>query len=75
MMHKIAPMRDAAASLASVVAEWASIGSIPEIEWAKMRSIEFQELHQSRDTMAQRLSGRTCTLCADFEDHVSLVRI
>ncbi|EIN14380.1 antiviral helicase [Punctularia strigosozonata HHB-11173 SS5] len=72
-IHKIAPMRDAAVSLASVVEEWITGGCIPEAEWVKMRSLEFQELLRSRDVIAQRLSGRACTLCADFEKHYSIM--
>lgn len=69
--HLIAPMRDAIKLLADLVAEWTSAGTIPEVDWARMRSLEFQEVLRARDELVERLKQRACILCGDFENHVS----
>jgi antiviral helicase SKI2 len=69
--HMIASMNEVISNLAALSLEWASTGTIPEVEWLKMRSLDFQETLRSRDRLVQRLSTVACTMCADFEDHVS----
>jgi antiviral helicase SKI2 len=69
--HMIASMNEVISNLAGLSLEWASTGTIPEVEWLKMRSLDFQETLRSRDRLVQRLSTVACTMCADFEDHVS----
>jgi antiviral helicase SKI2 len=69
--HLIAPMNEAIAILSDMASEWTSIGNVPEVEWSKMRSLEFQETLRSRNHLIQKLSTVACTKCADFKDHVS----
>lgn len=73
--HLIAPMREAVKSLASIVEEFISAGTIPEIDWARIRSLEFQEALRSRGELVRRLDKYACTLCSDFEHHVNLLLV
>ncbi|KAJ9111455.1 hypothetical protein QFC19_001224 [Naganishia cerealis] len=47
--------------------------SLPEVEWTRMRQLEFQEALKSRNTLANRLSSMSCKLCADFADHYEIL--
>ena len=66
-------MKEAAGFLDIITRGWASTEPrvIPEIDWSRMRSLDFQEALQSRRGMEKRLENRACKLCADFEGHVS----
>jgi antiviral helicase SKI2 len=72
--HLINPMREVIKSLAEIVEEWISAGTIPEVEWIRMRSLDFQEVLRARNELARQLDKYTCTLCGDFEHHVSFSR-
>lgn len=47
--------------------------SIPEVEWTRMRQLEFQEALKARNKLAERLKLMSCQLCADFAEHVSRI--
>ena len=77
--HIIRPMRTAVKHLGEVVESWIidsekgpSDRKIPEVEWRKMRSLEFQETLQSRGVLERVNHERSCLLCPDFDIHVSL---
>lgn len=65
-------MRDAISSLSEIATEWTANKFVPEVDWARIRTLDFQELLQARTTLFKRLEGRECALCADFLDHVSM---
>lgn len=46
-------------------------GTIPEVEWTRMRQLDFQEALKGRNSLAERLKSMSCQLCADFAEHVS----
>jgi antiviral helicase SKI2 len=68
--HLISSMNEALNSLSPLISESISLGSIPEVEWSKMRSLDFQETLRSRDALVQGLSRVACTMCAEFDNHV-----
>ncbi|KAJ7103133.1 antiviral helicase [Mycena belliarum] len=70
--HLISRMREALALLESLVNEWAINNIIPEVDWARMRALDFQDTLRSRNTLVKRLENRACLLCTDFEDHYSI---
>jgi antiviral helicase SKI2 len=70
--HVISPMREALKSLAEIVEEWVSVGAVPEVEWVRMRSLNFQEVLRTRSELARGLDKHACTLCEKFEHHVGL---
>lgn len=76
--HLIKPMRTAVELLGEVVKSWivdserrTSDRKIPEVDWRKMRSLEFQETLQSRGVLERANRDRSCLLCPDFDSHVS----
>lgn len=76
--HLIRPMRETIELLEECVRSWvvdsekeASDRKIPEVDWRKMRSLDFQEILQSRGVLEKINNGRSCLLCPDFDIHVS----
>ena len=76
--HLIRPMRETANHLQEVVRSWvvdsergSSDRKIPEVDWRKMKSLNFQEALRSRGTLEERNSNRSCLLCPEFDVHVS----
>jgi antiviral helicase SKI2 len=65
-------MREVIKSLAEIAQEWVSVGTVPEVEWVRMRSLDFQEVLRARNELAKRLDRYSCTLCGDFEHHVGI---
>jgi len=63
-------MNNAIAQLGDLTNEWARNNHVPEVGWARMRALEFQELLSRRNTLVKRLEGSACALCKDFEPHV-----
>ncbi|KIK70472.1 hypothetical protein GYMLUDRAFT_65706 [Collybiopsis luxurians FD-317 M1] len=73
--HLISRMREAASMLQSIAEEWCQSGNIPEIDWNRMRMMEFQEALQSRNSLLTQLEQKGCLLCKEFEDHYSVMHI
>jgi len=76
--HLIRPMRATVELLEEVVRSWivnsegkSSDWKIPEVDWRKMKSLDFQEVLQSRGALEKINSNRSCLLCPDFGVHVS----
>lgn len=65
-------MREAVIQLNALVQEWVQAGHthVPEVEWSRMRQLEFQETLRNRNALAQTLYGNPCLQCPDFESHV-----
>jgi antiviral helicase SKI2 len=60
--------------LAVLHEEVSSMSELPEVEWTRMRELEFQDLLRQRIGLVDRLSKMGCQLCPDFEEHVSVER-
>lgn len=52
--------------------QFASGDVLDEFDWSRLSKLEFQELLRQRIALSDRISKLGCTLCKDFEDHVSL---
>ena len=63
-------MTNAITQLGDLVNEWVDNNHVPEVDWARIRSIDFQELLNRRNTALKRLEGLGCVLCETFEPHV-----
>jgi len=63
-------MMDAIAQLGVLANEWDNNNHVPEVDWARMHSLDFQELLNRRNTLVKRLEGLACVLCNEFEPHV-----
>ncbi|KAF5392467.1 hypothetical protein D9757_002240 [Collybiopsis confluens] len=71
--HLISRMREAQSLLQNIAQEWHQGGSIPEVDWNRMRLMDFQETLQTRNNLLVRLEGKGCLLCKDFDDHYSVI--
>ncbi|KAF8915101.1 antiviral helicase [Mucidula mucida] len=72
--HLISHMRQAIENLGTIVNEWrTSGGSIPEVEWGRGRSLEFQETLKARNSTVQRLQNQSCISCPSFDAHYALI--
>jgi antiviral helicase SKI2 len=60
------------AALETVVADWIAAGTISEVDWGRMRTLEFQEALRARNEISKSLQRYECNLCEHFSDHVSL---
>jgi antiviral helicase SKI2 len=63
-------MTNAITQLGDLVNEWVDNNHVPEVDWARIRSIDFQELLNKRNTCLKRIEGLGCVLCEEFEPHV-----
>lgn len=67
-------MKAFAAELQNLVKdEWMPAGRVPEIDWSRVRTLEFQETLARRDSLAAKLGSQSqwqCMGCEDFKHHV-----
>jgi antiviral helicase SKI2 len=71
-MHRhIAHMKKGVRALEALVSDWVSSGVVPEVEWSRMRSLDFQEALRSRDELVRKIASNGCMSCASFDEHVS----
>jgi len=62
-------MKDVIIKLQTVVQEWSTAATIPEVDWGRLRALEFQELLRSRGSVEEKLRKRY-QLCPSFSEHV-----
>jgi antiviral helicase SKI2 len=53
-------------------AEWKARSYPPEVEWARMRSLEFQDALRIQAALLKKLDTFDCVRSADFEEKVGL---
>ena len=63
-------MNDAIAQVRVLTNEWVNNNHVPEVDWTRIRSFDFQERLNRRNTRLKRLEGSACVLCKEFEPHV-----
>jgi antiviral helicase SKI2 len=56
--------------LAAMHEELTSLPELPEVEWTRLRALEFQEVLRQRTSYLERIAKLGCQLCENFEDHV-----
>ncbi|KAI6047978.1 ATP-dependent RNA helicase [Pisolithus marmoratus] len=67
--HKKSPMLEVVTLLQSTVQEWLPSKVIPEVNWGRMRLLEFQEALRERNHILRSIEMASCVLCENFEDH------
>ncbi|KAH8119970.1 antiviral helicase [Phellopilus nigrolimitatus] len=70
---KITAMNKAVGALNEVAREWAAAAHVPEVEWNRMRELEFQEALRTRNELAKQLPGKACLMCGSFRDHYAVL--
>ena len=68
--HLISRMNEGIAALRPHVNEWMDLGVITEIEWGRVRVLEFQDLLRSRNSLAKHLANKECLKCPEITKHV-----
>jgi len=72
--HRISTMLDGIKSLSGILQDWlTSQKDIPEVDWSKIRLLDFQETLQRRNTIVKRNSNRGCLQCPSFIPHVCVL--
>jgi len=56
--------------LAILHEELATLPQLPEVDWGRFKTIDFQEDIRNRAVLADRLAKMGCVRCPDFEEHV-----
>lgn len=65
-------MDEGITALSTVLQDWlANNEPIPEVDWSKIRALDFQETQRQRDLVRERNIARACLRCPDFSSHVS----
>ncbi len=57
--------------LAVLHQDLATLAELSEVEWTRMRALEFQDLLRQRLSFSDRLAKLGCQRCEDFDGHVS----
>lgn len=70
--HLISKMREAVGGLEVLQNKWHD-EMIPEVEWGRMRALEFQETIRARDVLMARSGHYQCIQCPDFKNHASAI--
>ncbi|KAI0257289.1 antiviral helicase [Lactifluus subvellereus] len=73
--HLKSRMLDVISQLGDLASEWTSYNRVPEVDWARMRLFDFQELLSRRNTLVQRLDSLACVLCKEFEQHYKTLHV
>ncbi|KAI6136281.1 ATP-dependent RNA helicase [Pisolithus sp. B1] len=67
--HRKPPMLEAVTLLQSIVQEWLHSGVIQEVQWGRMRLLDFQEALRKRNGIVRSIEKASCIRCENFEDH------
>ncbi|KAF8640787.1 hypothetical protein AX17_000436 [Amanita inopinata Kibby_2008] len=71
--RRISMINEAIAALRTLAREWKAHQTIPEVDWSRMRGLDFQDTLQSRNAIAGRLKGQPCLFCPEFTKHYLVV--
>jgi antiviral helicase SKI2 len=66
-------MTSSVRELEGLVNEWMLTCHIPEVEWSRIRALNFQEIYRSRDILLKNLTSKDCMSCDAFKQHVCLL--
>ncbi|KAH7886164.1 ATP-dependent RNA helicase [Phlebopus sp. FC_14] len=71
--HKKSLALEAITSLGSAVHDWITSGTVPEVDWGRMRTLDFQEALRARNEVFKNLERMSCTQCGHFEEHYDIL--
>ncbi|KAI9511739.1 antiviral helicase [Russula earlei] len=74
-VHSKSHMKNAIAQLGDLVNEWDNNTHIPEVDWARMRSLDFQVLFNRRNALVEHLESLACIFCNEFELHYNTLHV
>ncbi|WWC64395.1 uncharacterized protein I303_107005 [Kwoniella dejecticola CBS 10117] len=53
--------------------ELSSLPDLPEVDWSRIRAVEFVDAIRQRAILDDRLAKLTCQTCPDFHDHYAIL--
>ncbi|WWD03455.1 hypothetical protein V865_001507 [Kwoniella europaea PYCC6329] len=53
--------------------ELSSLPELPEVDWSRIRAVEFVDAIRQRAILHDRLNKLGCQLCSDFQEHYSIL--
>nr|XP_019010148.1 antiviral helicase SKI2 [Kwoniella pini CBS 10737]OCF48929.1 antiviral helicase SKI2 [Kwoniella pini CBS 10737] len=53
--------------------ELSSLPELPEVDWSRIRAVEFVDAIKQRAMLTDRLRKLGCQLCEDFQDHYTIL--
>ncbi|WVQ67181.1 uncharacterized protein L199_005376 [Kwoniella botswanensis] len=53
--------------------ELSSVPELPEVDWSRIRAVEFVDAIRQRAILHDRLNKLGCQLCSDFQEHYSIL--
>ncbi|CAD6975638.1 unnamed protein product, partial [Tilletia controversa] len=59
MAHRISAMQGAVNAMIPYLLEWSEQGVIPEVEWSKLRKLDFQEALRARDGYVSKIAQQS----------------
>ncbi|KAE8180969.1 hypothetical protein CF328_g8987 [Tilletia controversa] len=62
MAHRISAMQGAVNAMIPYLLEWSEQGVIPEVEWSKLRKLDFQEALRARDGYVSKIAQQSYIL-------------
>jgi antiviral helicase SKI2 len=65
-------MKEGVAALQPHVNDWIDAGAITEVDWSRVRDLEFQDTLRSRDSLAKHLGNKECLECPEIAKHVRI---
>ncbi|KAF7784214.1 hypothetical protein Agabi119p4_379 [Agaricus bisporus var. burnettii] len=72
--HHISKMNEGITALSTILQDWlANNEPIPEVDWSKIRALDFQETQRQRDLVRERNIARACLRCPDFSSHYAII--
>ncbi|KAI0652358.1 antiviral helicase [Trametes meyenii] len=71
--HRKSHINAAISALQDVLGGWPKLESVPEVDWSRLRALEFQELLRARNELVPRMNSFACTACPNFEEHYAYI--
>lgn len=70
--QRISVMTEITDQLIKIAEEWKAdnLSVIPEVDWSKIRELDFQENLRTRNALDMRLEGKISVTCHEFQKHV-----
>jgi antiviral helicase SKI2 len=62
--------RQLESELQSIIKDWTSLGRVPEVDWSRIRLLEFQDLLRDKATLMDKVEPSICLTCPEFSKHV-----
>lgn len=59
--------------LYSIAQEWAASNLILEMDWSKIKQIDFQQLLREKNELARKMASCLCQTCPNISDHYGVI--